>query len=131
MTLAGTASQFHFENQGTLRIGTIDGIAGVTATGGGVLIVTHSPLTVDQPIRDMSGGSISLVASPSAGDDTITINATPQTFGGSGSIEMNAGDDLPISGAATLSTSGNGSIAATAGGNRSHGRCKLPGPSGA
>lgn len=111
--VTGSGSGLHFENDGALTIGTVDGVSGVSTNGGGITIVTHSPLTVNGPIADVGGGNIRLAASNGGDDDDhLTVNSTVQTSGGDGSIELNAGTDLVIrdSDEEEISTSGSGSI---------------------
>jgi hypothetical protein len=111
----GPGSGIHFENDGALAIGTVDGLSGISVNGGGVAIITHSPLTINQPVVDVGGGNITLTATNDGDDDDhLTINASVQASGGSGNIELNAGTNLILGGGTTVSATGNGTISATA-----------------
>jgi len=111
----GPGSGIHFENDGALTIGTVDGRSGLSVNGGGITIITHSPLTIHQPVVDVGGGNITLTATNDGGDDDhLTINASVQASGGSGNVELNAGTNLILGAGTTVSTTGSGTISATA-----------------
>ena len=98
-TLAGRAtgpdSAFVFHGEGGIVIGTVDGITEIVANGGGVDVVSHSPLTVNAAVIDEGGGRIRLVAySSDVGNDHLTVNAP--ISGGSGGIELLAGANVRI-----------------------------------
>ncbi len=121
--LAGQAlapgSSLTFISQGGTVIGTVDGMTGASANGGGVTVVTHSPLTVNAPVIEQGGGPIRLVASTEDGvNDDLTINSPVQVLGGSGGIELFAGSDVRITSNATSSgsilTQGGGPISIAA-----------------
>ncbi|MEX2140431.1 MAG: autotransporter-associated beta strand repeat-containing protein [Pirellulales bacterium] len=113
--LAGRGSSFVFDNRGALTIGTVDGVSGVSTSGGGISISTHSPLIIDQPVQDTGGGSIVLTAFSDEGDsDHLTINSSVQAAGGDGNVHLIAGTDVIINSGAMLSTEGSGNIDATA-----------------
>jgi hypothetical protein len=103
------------ENTGPMTITEVDGVSGGKSTGVVVEIITHSPLTIDRPVIDTAGGTIRLVATnDGGGDDHLTINATVQTSGGDGNIELVAGTDLTVTdtGSNQVSVPGGGSITA-------------------
>ena len=111
----GPGSGIHFENDGALAIGTVDGLSGISVNGGGIAIITHSPLTINQGVVDVGGGNITLTATNDGGDDDhLTINASVQASGGSGNVELNAGTNLILGGGTTVSATGSGTISATA-----------------
>ncbi|MFO7907532.1 MAG: Ig-like domain-containing protein, partial [Pirellulaceae bacterium] len=113
--VTGAGNGLHFENNGPLGIGSVDGISGISTNGGGITIVTHSPLTVNEQVADTAGGDIQLVASNDGGDDdNLAINDSVEASGGDGSIVLDAGTDLAIndSGGNSISASGTGTISA-------------------
>ena len=74
-----------------LTIGTVDGLAGITHTGsvaGDIFVSNASPLTVDSPVTNGSGGNIGL---ESTGPGDLTLNASVRAFGGNGNIDLQAG----------------------------------------
>jgi hypothetical protein len=95
--------------------GTVAGLNGVTTNGGGIILSTHSPLTINDPVVDTGNGDIALVAGNDGGDDDdLTINASVQSTGGD--VELTAGTDLAIqqgSGDPVIIAAG-GTIAASA-----------------
>jgi hypothetical protein len=75
-----------------LTIGTVDGIAGITnsaGVAGDIIISNASPLTVDAPVTNGSGGNIDL---ESTGPGDLTLNASVRAFGGDGNIDLEAGN---------------------------------------
>ncbi|QDV16090.1 Extracellular serine protease precursor [Gimesia panareensis] len=75
-----------------LTIGTVDGLAGVTnaaGVAGDINISNASPLTVDSPVINSSGGNIDL---ESTGPGDLTLNASVRAFGGNGNINLEAGN---------------------------------------
>ena len=79
---------------GLLTIGTVDGLAGITnAAGvpGDIIISNASPLTVNSPVTNSSGGHIDL---ESTGPGNLTLNAPVRAFGGHGNINVEAGDGI-------------------------------------
>ncbi|QDT97380.1 cadherin domain-containing protein [Gimesia aquarii] len=85
--------QIHNDLGGALlTIGTVDGLAGVTNsanTPGDIFISNASPLTVNAPVTNSSGGNIGL---ESTGPGDLTLNASVRAFGGNGNINVNADD---------------------------------------
>ncbi|MEQ8854305.1 LamG-like jellyroll fold domain-containing protein [Gimesia sp.] len=74
-----------------LTIGTVDGLAGITHAGsvaGDIFVSNASPLTVDSPVTNGSGGNIGL---ESTGPGDLTLNASVRAFGGNGNIDLQAG----------------------------------------
>lgn len=79
---------------GLLTIGTVDGVAGITNsadTPGDIIISNASPLTVDSPVTNSSGGNIDL---ESTGPGDLTLNSPVRAFGGNGNINVEAGDGI-------------------------------------
>ncbi|HAW28470.1 MAG TPA: hypothetical protein DCY03_10180, partial [Planctomycetaceae bacterium] len=77
-----------------LTIGTVDGVAGITNsadTPGDIIISNASPLTVDSPVTNSSGGNIDL---ESTGPGDLTLNSPVRAFGGNGNINVEAGDGI-------------------------------------
>ncbi len=77
-----------------LTIGTVDGLAGVTHSGsvaGDIIIANASPLTVDAPVINSSGGNIDL---ESTGPGDLILNASVRASGGNGNINVEAGDGI-------------------------------------
>ncbi|WP_417389450.1 LamG-like jellyroll fold domain-containing protein [Gimesia sp.] len=77
-----------------LTIGTVDGVAGITNsadTPGHIIISNASPLTVDSPVINSSGGNIDL---ESTGPGDLTLNASVRAFGGNGNINVEAGNGI-------------------------------------
>ncbi len=100
-------------NAGALAIvGT--GVSRTGAVAGAIRVTAASPLTVNAPVVNTTGGDIVLVAVNDGGnDDNLTVNATITASGGNGSITLDAGTDLILNdgGAATdISTAGTGAI---------------------
>ncbi len=84
--------QIHNDLGGALlTIGTVDGLAGITHSGsvaGDIFVSNASPLTVDSPVTNGSGGNIGL---ESTGPGDLTLNASVRAFGGNGNIDLQAG----------------------------------------
>ncbi|WP_417377639.1 LamG-like jellyroll fold domain-containing protein [Gimesia sp.] len=77
-----------------LTIATVDGVEGITnsaATPGDIIISNASPLTVDSPVINGSGGNIDL---ESTGPGDLTLNASVRAFGGNGNINVEAGNGI-------------------------------------
>lgn len=87
--------QIHNDLGGALlTIGTVDGLAGITNsanTPGDIIVTNASPLTVDAPVTNSSGGNIGL---ESTGPGDLTLNASIRAFGGNGNIDVNADDGI-------------------------------------
>ncbi|MBI1953916.1 MAG: filamentous hemagglutinin N-terminal domain-containing protein [Candidatus Omnitrophica bacterium] len=115
-------------NTGTLSLGTVGSLTGVTAAGGGIRITASSPLTVDNAIADASGGTIELTASGSAAADDLTLNANVTASGGNGSVSLEAGDGITHSAGVAVSAAGAGTITYTAGTGTSAGVITVSGP---
>ncbi|QDT84252.1 LamG-like jellyroll fold domain-containing protein [Gimesia chilikensis] len=84
--------QIHNDLGGALlTIGTVDGLAGITHSGsvaGDIFVSNASPLTVESPVTNGSGGNIGL---ESTGPGDLTLNASVRAFGGNGNIDLQAG----------------------------------------
>ncbi|QDT88852.1 LamG-like jellyroll fold domain-containing protein [Gimesia algae] len=77
-----------------LTIGTVDGVEGITNsadTPGDIIISNASPLTVNMPVVNGSGGNIDL---ESTGPGDLTLNAPVRAFGGNGNINVEAGNGI-------------------------------------
>jgi len=96
-------------NDGGLTIGTVDGLEGVSASGGQIDVSAASPLTVIRTVTNIGGGNISLSSTGTADADNLTIRADVTASGGNGNINLISGDDI-IHDAGTVSTVGSGNI---------------------
>src|SRR5207253_3339085 len=111
---AVAAGDIRISNTGALTIPAgpigVDGVVGVTRSGGtpgNVLLKAASPLTVNAPVTDNTGGDIILTAGSANSNnaaDVLTINANVTASGGNGSITLN-GNSLVVN-AAAVSTVG-------------------------
>jgi hypothetical protein len=93
-----------FSNTGALSIGTLDGVAGVSAPAA-VIITAASPLTVSSNV--MAVGDINLTAAETAspGDDlTVDPGITVQSTGGN--VTLQAGDNVLLKPASVVQASG-------------------------
>ncbi|WP_417383461.1 LamG-like jellyroll fold domain-containing protein [Gimesia sp.] len=93
-TDAGSVQINNSTGGGLLTIGTVDGVAGITNsadTAGDIIISNASPLTVDSPVINNSGGNIDL---ESTGPGDLTLNASVRASGGNGNINVEAGDGI-------------------------------------
>ncbi|MBL7207076.1 MAG: hypothetical protein ISS67_00930, partial [Desulfobacterales bacterium] len=108
-----TAGDMNVDNAGTLSVGTVAGVTGARITAGGtsddILIVTASPLTVDDAVLNAGGGNITLVADGTAASDKLTINNTITASGGNGNITLYAGEDINQN-AFAVTAAGSGNI---------------------
>ena len=114
-TLAGDVDNFGaaftFQDSGTLIVGLVDTVAGVTTNGGPIVISTSTTaLTVSSPI---SAGSANITLTAGSNTtvnpaDVLTISAAV-TATGDGAIVL-AGNSLAVS--AAVSAAGSGSITA-------------------
>jgi hypothetical protein len=78
-------------NTGSLTIASkIDGLDGVanSAPLGNITIGTGSPLIIDAPIADTSGGNIDLFTTGADGDLTLTVNGNISATGGNGNVTL-------------------------------------------
>ena len=96
-----TSGSIAIANDGELSIGTVDGLAGVTNSGGGTVSVsTASPLTVDEDVTAV--GSITLTALDDATDtlaseeDNLTVSTGVKIESTGADITLQAGDDLTV-----------------------------------
>ena len=106
-------------NVGSLTVGTVDALSGVTITDAdtddtgndNITLIASSPLTVNQSITNADGGNITLTATnDGGGDDDLTISANVTATGGDGAIDLNAGTDLIVNNDVVVSTVGAGNI---------------------
>jgi hypothetical protein len=121
---AAASGNVRISNTGALALPAgptgVDGLVGVTRSGGSLGSITlsaASPLTVNAPVTDNTGGDITLTAGAANSNnaaDVLTINANVTASGGNGSITLN-GNSLVVN-AATVSAVGNGNITANFGG---------------
>jgi hypothetical protein len=89
---AGTGGLFVTNTSAALTIGSVDGLVGVTATGGAITISTSNDLTISNPVSTATtgagAGAATLTGGTAAGS-TINVNAaitgqTATVLGGSG-----------------------------------------------
>jgi autotransporter-associated beta strand protein len=112
----------------------VDGIgaatSGVSITGGPgvayhVSVVALSPLTVNSPVSDNTGGNITLAANGNSVTDDLDINAnitaTGVNAGVYGNINLYAGDSIDVDAAVTISASGTGAVLLSASTNYNNG----------
>ncbi len=99
---------------GLLTISTIGPVVGVSnaASGGAIVLVNSSPITVDQDVIDSGGGNISISTANSIANDNLTINARVVASGGNGNIVLDSGQDLIVNatGASPQISAGTGTI---------------------
>lgn len=117
-TLSGSASGnlFHVVNQGGLRIGTVDGMSGVTAPNASVQFVTGGLLTLDAGIAGgadatldavgiagsgvVQAGTLALKSSAGIGTTTTPLNTRTGTLTasnqGTGSLPINIANNGPL-----------------------------------
>lgn len=84
-------------NTGSLTIGTVDALSGLTNLAGNANVMATSPLTVSSPVS--SGGDLTLTAGeidddPACADDLTISNGVSVSNSGIGTINLQAGDDL-------------------------------------
>ncbi|MCI0633911.1 MAG: hypothetical protein L0206_08370, partial [Actinobacteria bacterium] len=110
------------ENTGPLTLDTVtvEGtvVDGVAVLGGGpaqIEVGATSPLTVNEPVVNASGGAITLAALGNATTDDLTIDADVTTTGGAGAINLYAGHTIRVGTNATVSAAGTGSVLVSAG----------------
>ncbi len=110
---------------GGLTITDVNGIvgpgtSGVSITAGAapnydIEVLAASPLTVNSPVTDNTGGNITLAAEGNLAADDLTVNANVTASGGNGNIRLYAGDTISLAGTVTVSAAGTGAILASAG----------------
>ena len=113
-----------------LIIGTVDGLSGVTAAGGDILVVSSSPMIVDDPVSDTGGGNITLVADGNLPTDILTANADITATGGTGNIDLIAGGNILIN-AGNVSAASSGDVNLAAGEDFVDGSANTAGDGGA
>ncbi|MCA9018350.1 MAG: hypothetical protein KDA77_23715, partial [Planctomycetaceae bacterium] len=69
----------------------VAGITNSASVAGDIIVTNASPLTVDAPVTNGSGGNIDL---ESTGPGNLTLNASVRAFGGNGNINVEAGDGI-------------------------------------
>lgn len=108
----------HVEDMaGGMSVGTVAGINGVSTLGGGVTLLTNSPLIIDAPVSDLGGGDIALAAFGSSESDDLSIHADVTASGGNGNILLAAGDSVSIDPGVTVSAENTGGVAVFSGEN--------------
>jgi Ca2+-binding RTX toxin-like protein len=112
---SGGTGGVYLANTGSLTIGGITAMIGVSATGGEVVIRTASPLVVTEEAANSGGGDITLAAEGSTGADDLTLSANVTASGGNGNISLYAGDTISLTGTITVSAAGTGAVLAMAG----------------
>ncbi len=83
-------------------------LAGLQATGGDIIVMVLSPLTVDEEVTNSGGGDITFTAGQSGAADDITVNADVNATGGNGNVSFNAADSVEQN--ANISASGTGDV---------------------
>jgi hypothetical protein len=105
------------DNSGTLDIGNVSGVAGLTTTGGGsIALVNVGSISVSAPVTSAGGGSILINADATAGTSNLTISGPIAALGG-GSINLIADRSLTILDSGQIndiSVQGTGQIIASA-----------------
>ncbi len=114
---------------GGMTVGSVGGFSGVSTAGGGITLITHSPLTINTAVTDTLGGDITLTADGATPADILTLAADVSTAGkvalnAGGAISQTAGSvsagtlEFNAGGSAALAQSGNdaGTAAGTANG---------------
>jgi filamentous hemagglutinin family protein len=103
---ASTSGDVVIANNGALTVGTVNGLTGVTATGGAIDLSASSPLTVNSDVISSTNLTLTAADSAATGDDlTITNNSTVQST--TGNVVLNAGDDFSLTSGSTVdSTTG-------------------------
>ncbi len=104
---SGVNGGFNLRNTGDLIVGTVDGVAGISATSGGSLVIAAAgSLTINEGVLG-SNVALSTIDSATAGQNLI-VNAGGNIFSLSNSLILSAGDNLTI--AAQLGISGSAAI---------------------
>ena len=104
---SGVNGGFNLRNTGDLIVGTVDGVAGISATSGGSLVIAAAgSLTINEGLLG-SNVALSTVDSATAGQNLI-VDAGGNIFSLSNSLILSAGDNLTI--AAQLGMSGSAAI---------------------
>ena len=119
---AAASGQVLVTNTGALTIaaGGVDGVVGLTRSGGSASqmgVASESPLTVNAPVSNTTGGGIGLFAGVQNSNnaaDVLTINANVAATGGDGFINL-GGNSLVVN-AAIVSAVGAGSVVGQFGG---------------
>lgn len=106
----GGTGGVYITNTGALAIGGLSGMAGVSALSGGIQILTKSPLTVNELVKEMGGGNITLAALGKTVSDDLTLNANVVASGGNGNIIAAAGDTLTFASGVVVSAAQNGTV---------------------
>ena len=99
---------------GTLTIGTVDTLAGLTNSGGQVTVSNAGAITVDQNVSGTGDVSLAAEDSGSAGDN-LAISTGISVSASAGNVTLNAGDNLTAAAGASVSASGNVTLTADAG----------------
>ncbi|GEM_PF-3160615 len=104
--VAGNGGVF-VSNTGSLVIGGISGVVGVSATGGGIRIQTASPLTVNENVVNTGAGDVVLQAGESAGaGDNLTTALGVTIRAAVDNIQLLAGDNIALGSTITVSAGG-------------------------
>ena len=104
---SGVNGGFNLRNSGDLIVGTVDGVAGISATSGGSLVIgAAGSLTINEGVLG-SNVALSTIDSATAGQNLI-VNAGGNIFSLSNSLILSAGDNLTI--VAQLRMSGSAAI---------------------
>ncbi|MEX0716717.1 MAG: autotransporter-associated beta strand repeat-containing protein [Planctomycetaceae bacterium] len=114
-------------------LGGTDGvtIAGIGPGGANIEIGAASPLTIDAPVTNASGGAILLAADGATAADILEINADVRATNGNGTIDLLAGGDVRIAAGASVTAAGSGDVTVLAGTAFNDGGPITPGDAGA
>jgi uncharacterized protein YjbI with pentapeptide repeats len=112
---SGGTGGVYLSNTGALNITTVNGVAGVSATGGNIAVTTHSPLTVNYAVSDTGGGNVNLTAGASTpNNDNLTLNAAVTSSGGNGNVTLIANNNVYQNAGGNVSAAGAGVVTVTA-----------------
>ncbi|WP_339683937.1 choice-of-anchor D domain-containing protein [Gimesia maris] len=100
-TLAARATDggFDIDNIGSLEIGSVNGLDGITANSSQIYVTATGALTVNQAVSAETIGYLRAVDAASAGQD-LNVNAGVTTT--SGNLNLQAGDNLNLATGVTL-----------------------------
>jgi hypothetical protein len=92
-------------NTGALTIGGIGSLAGVSATGGNIVLSAASPVVVEEDI--LGNGHVFVTAGENAmSGDNLTVNSGVAVRSFGGNVALSAGDAVNLNTGSTISASG-------------------------